>query len=93
MLYLKPLNKKTQLLVRMETSGGNVILNICLHSSLPSSRVGKNNVSIATVPNPPVFVKPADGDNTKPVTYLIRVKGAAEADELMKIIDDKKSED
>eukprot|EP00794_Sanderia_malayensis_P018084 gene18084-19891_t len=90
MLYLKPLNNKTQLLVRMETSGGNIILNICLHPSLPCSRVGKNNVSIVSVPNPPIFVKPNEGDNSKPVTYLIRVKGTAEADELAKIIDDKK---
>ena len=90
MLYLKPLNSKTQLLVRMETAGGNILLNIMLQPKMPFSRIGKNNVSMVSVPNPPVFAKPNDGDNSKPVTYLIRVKGATEADDLLKTINDKK---
>ena len=90
MLYLKPLDGKTQLLVRMETTVGKVLLNICLSSSMPVSRTGKNNIILATVPNPPVFLKPAEGDNSKPVTYLIRVKGTIEADDLYKKLSESK---
>ena len=83
MLYLKPAGENTQLLIRMETTTGNVLLNINVSGETPMSRVGKNNVSIVSVPNPPVFVKPADGDNSLPLTYLIRVKGTTEADTLL----------
>ena len=86
MLYLKPLSEKIQLLVRMETAGGKVLLNISVSDSIPAGRVGKNNVSIVSVPNPPVFMKAADGDNTKPLNYLIRVKDSNEADTLLKNI-------
>lgn len=34
------------------------------------------------VPNPPLYSKPSKGDNSKPATYLIRVKTAEDADEL-----------
>ena len=94
MLYLKSLNDgKTQLLVRMETAAGKVLLNISLQKNLPVARVGKNNVSVMCVPNPPVFLKEADGDNTKPLNYLIRVKGAEDADKLLKLINDNKERD
>lgn len=88
MLYLKkqPESDKTQLLVRMETAIGKVLLNINLGSGLPKARVGKNNISLVSVPNPPVFSKDADGDNSLPLSYLLRVKGAVEADELMEKI-------
>ena len=84
MLYLKPGSddKKIQLLVRMETTTGKVLLNVTITSDTPTSRSGKNNVMVVTIPNPPVFSKAADGDNSQPCTYLIRVKGTSEADEL-----------
>ena len=84
MLYLKPGSddSKIQLLVRMETSTGKVLLNVTVTSDTPTSRSGKNNVMVVTIPNPPVFSKPEEGDNSKPCTYLIRVKGTTEADEL-----------
>ena len=91
MLYLKSPSNKTQLLIRMETAGGKILLNISLHDKLPANRVGKNNVSIVSVPNPPVFLKEKDGDNSKPVTYLIRVKDKHEADSLLKEIEENKS--
>jgi len=84
MLYLKPGGDedKTQLLVRMETATGKVLLNVTVTKDTSLSRSGKNNVMVVTIPNPPVFAKEADGDNSAPCTYLIRVKGMTEADEL-----------
>ena len=84
MLYLKPGadEDKIQLLIRMETSTGKVLLNVSITNQTPTSRSGKNNLMVVTIPNPPVFSKPADGDNSAPCTYLIRVKGTTEADEL-----------
>lgn len=84
MLYLKPGSddKKIQLLVRMETTTGKVLMNVTVTTDTPTSRSGKNNVMVVTIPNPPVFSKAADGDNSLPCTYLIRVKGTSEADEL-----------
>ena len=82
MLYLKPSGEKVQLLIRMEAVTGKVLLNINISKELPLSRSGKNNVMVVSVPNPPVFAKPADGDNSVPCTYLIRLKGTMEADEL-----------
>ena len=84
MLYLKPGSdeNKIQLLVRMETTTGKVLLNVTVTNDTPTSRSGKNNVMVVTIPNPPVFTKKADGDNSLPCTYLIRVKGTSEADEL-----------
>lgn len=90
MLYLKVLNNKAQLLVRMETAAGKILLNISLHENMPAGRVGKNNVSIISIPNPPVFLKEKDGDNTIPLNYLIRVKDKEEADELLKQINENK---
>lgn len=90
MLYLKLLGNKAQLLVRMETAAGKVLLNISLHENMPAGRVGKNNVSLISVPNPPVFLKEADGDNTQPLNYLIRVKDSVAADELLKQINENK---
>jgi len=82
MLYLKPCGEKIQMLIRMEAVTGKVLLNINVSSDIPVSRSGKNNVMVVSVPNPPVYLKPADGDNTIPCTYLVRVKDGKEADEL-----------
>jgi len=82
MLYLKPCDEQIQLLIRMESVTGKVLLNINISEESPVSRSGKNNVMVVSVPNPPVYLKPADGDNNVPCTYLVRVKDAQLADEL-----------
>lgn len=79
-LHLKDCSGKTQLLVRADTSLGNILLNIMLSSSMPASRQGKNNVTIMCVPNPPLDEKKPD-DKT-PVGMLLRVKTGDDADEL-----------
>ncbi|DAA29012.1 nuclear pore complex protein Nup50 isoform X1 [Bos taurus] len=86
-LHLKPTaNQKTQLLVRADTNLGNILLNILIVPSMPCTRMGKNNVLIVCVPNPPVDEKNA----ATPVTMLIRVKTSEDADELHKILLEKK---
>lgn len=79
MLYVKPLNKRHQLLLRADTSLGNILLNIMLAPSLPVSRLGKNNVALMCVPNPPM--DPNDS-SPAPTTLLLRVRTAEDADEL-----------
>ena len=50
MLYLKTVEGgKTQLLIRADTNLGNVLLNILLSPQMPTTRVGKNNVSFTLV--------------------------------------------
>ncbi|CAJ1054326.1 nuclear pore complex protein Nup50 [Xyrichtys novacula] len=77
---------KTQLIIRADTNLGNILLNILVQPSMPCSRAGKNNVMIVCVPNPAVDDKNA----TCPVPLLIRVKTAEDADELHKILEEKK---
>nr|XP_033807764.1 nuclear pore complex protein Nup50 isoform X2 [Geotrypetes seraphini] len=87
MLHLKPVgNKKTQLLVRADTNLGNILMNVLVQPSMPCSRMGKNNVVIVCVPNPPIDEKSPDD----PITMLIRVKTSEDADELHKILLEKK---
>lgn len=78
-LHLKKNNDKAQLLVRADTSLGNILLNIHLSAAVPLSRQGKNNVSMVCVMNPPVPKMPEN----KPVPMLIRVKTGDDADELL----------
>ncbi|XP_077025258.1 nuclear pore complex protein Nup50 [Tamandua tetradactyla] len=86
-LHLKPTaNQKTQLLVRADTNLGNILLNVLISPNMPCTRTGKNNVLIVCVPNPPIDEKNA----TTPVTMLIRVKTSEDADELHKILLEKK---
>uniref|UniRef100_A0A8C6Y858 Nuclear pore complex protein Nup50 n=1 Tax=Naja naja TaxID=35670 RepID=A0A8C6Y858_NAJNA len=86
-LHLKPAsNQKTQLLIRADTNLGNILLNILLPPKMPCSRTGKNNVLIVCVPNPPIDEKNA----TVPLPILIRVKTSEDADELHKILLEKK---
>ncbi|KAF5929558.1 hypothetical protein HPG69_006280, partial [Diceros bicornis minor] len=86
-LHLKPtVNQKTQLLVRADTNLGNILLNVLIPPNMPCTRTGKNNVLIVCVPNPPIDEKNA----TIPVTMLIRVKTSEDADELHKILLEKK---
>ncbi|XP_068611183.1 nuclear pore complex protein Nup50 [Brachionichthys hirsutus] len=77
---------RTQMLVRADTNLGNILLNIMAQSSMPCSRVGKNNVMVVCVPNPPV-----DQQNPgSPAPLLIRLKTAEDADELHGILEEKK---
>uniref|UniRef100_A0A2I3TFP3 Nuclear pore complex NUP2/50/61 domain-containing protein n=1 Tax=Pan troglodytes TaxID=9598 RepID=A0A2I3TFP3_PANTR len=80
-LHLKP-----TLLVRADTNLGNILLNVLIPPNMPCTRTGKNNVLIVCVPNPPIDEKNA----TMPVTMLIRVKTSEDADELHKILLEKK---
>jgi len=66
---------------------GNILLNISLTKSIPTSLQGKSNVSLSCVPNPPVDSKQ---DSTKPVCMLIRVKTADDAKELLQQLDENK---
>jgi len=88
MLYLKSVDGgKTQLLIRADTNLGNVLLNIILSSGIPTTRVGKNNVMLVCVPNPPVDPK---SESTEPCPMLIRVKATEDADELKAKLDEYK---
>jgi len=88
MLYLKTVEGgKTQLLVRADTNLGNVLLNILLSPQIPTTRVGKNNVMLVCVPNPPVDPK---ADSSAPCPMLIRVKTGDDADELKAKLDELK---
>lgn len=84
-LFVKPVSEeKYQLIVRADTSLGNILVNVILNSAIPTQRLGKNNVMIICVPTPP----PA-GSNTPqtPSTVLLRVKTSEEADELLKVLE------
>ncbi|XP_008842927.1 nuclear pore complex protein Nup50 [Nannospalax galili] len=86
-LHLKPTaNQKTQLLVRADTNLGNILLNVLIPPNMPCTRTGRNNVLIVCVPNPPLAEKNA----SVPATMLIRVKTSEDADELHKILQEKK---
>jgi len=86
MLYLKSVDGgKIQLLIRADTNLGNVLLNILLSPSIPTTRVGKNNVMLVCVPNPPVDPK---SDSSEPCPMLLRVKTTEDADELKEKLDE-----
>ncbi|XP_028305356.1 nuclear pore complex protein Nup50 [Gouania willdenowi] len=87
-LHLKPMAEgKTQMIIRADTNLGNILLNVLLQASMPCSRVGKNNVMVLCVPNPPVDELKPDS----PVPLLVRVKTAEDADELLRTLEEKKS--
>lgn len=87
-LHLKMTTEgKLQLLVRADTNLGNILLNIMVPSSMPCSRTGKNNVMVVCVPNPPVD----DKNPSVPVPVLIRVKTAEDADQLHRVLQEKKA--
>lgn len=89
MLHLKPTdNDKTQLLIRADTNLGNILLNILLSPQIPTTRVGKNNVMLVCIPNPPIDAK--SDEDSGPTPMLIRVKNAEDADELKAKVDELK---
>lgn len=75
---MKDDQSKPQLLIRADTTTGNILLNIALVESLPVLKAEKGKgVLITCVPNPPIETKKqsnsSDSDrNTE--TFLIRVK-------------------
>ncbi|KAJ9601186.1 hypothetical protein L9F63_000654 [Diploptera punctata] len=75
MLYVKPVEEKTQLIVRADTSLGNILLNTLLTSGMPIQRLGANNVMLVCIPTPDA--KPP------PVTVLLRLKTGQDADEAL----------
>lgn len=84
-LFLKPVDGgKTQLIVRADTSLGNVLLNTLVSSSLPVQRIGTNNVAVVCIPTP--------DSQPPPVTVLIRVKTSDDADELFNKLEKHKKE-
>ncbi|XP_034825405.1 nuclear pore complex protein Nup50 [Maniola hyperantus] len=76
-LYIKKIEEtgKHQLLVRANTSLGNVLINMILSSSLPTQRMGKNNVMMVCMPTP--------DSKPPPTSILLRVKTSEDADELL----------
>lgn len=83
-LFLKPVSgsEKVQLIVRADTNLGNLLLNLILSESIPTQRMGKNNVMLVCIPTPEA--KPP------PVPILLRVKTSEEADELLKVLEENK---
>uniref|UniRef100_A0A182K5X2 RanBD1 domain-containing protein n=1 Tax=Anopheles christyi TaxID=43041 RepID=A0A182K5X2_9DIPT len=73
-LHIKMVDAKVQVLVRADTSLGNILLNIILNETVPLQRLGKNNVMMVCLPTPDA--KPP------PTSVLLRVKTGEEADEL-----------
>lgn len=76
MLYLKKVegSGKTQLLVRADTSLGNILLNVLLSDGLPTQRMGNKDVMLICLPLP---------DSQAPTSVLIRVKNEEEANDLL----------
>lgn len=79
-LYIKKIDEsgKHQLLVRANTALGNVLLNLILGSSIPTQRMGKNNVMMVCIPTP--------DSKPPPTSILVRVKTSEEADELLETL-------
>uniref|UniRef100_A0A1B6FFS8 RanBD1 domain-containing protein n=1 Tax=Cuerna arida TaxID=1464854 RepID=A0A1B6FFS8_9HEMI len=79
-LFIKKVGEeKYQLLVRAETVLGNVLVNVLLTNSIPTQRMGKNNVMLVCLPTPQ--------DLPPPTTVLLRVKTDVEADDLLATIE------
>ena len=93
-LRVKEEQSKGILLMRNDTTLGNILLNVSLSPQLPVSRAGKNNVLLMCPPNPPLEFKPTNQSEELPaqsgsgeiVTYLIRVKTTQLADQLFELI-------
>lgn len=75
--------EKYQLLVRADTVLGNILVNVLLSNSIPTKRMGKNNVMLVCLPTPDA--------NPPPTTVLLRVKTSDEADDLLKTLEQYKN--
>lgn len=91
-LYLKQIegSEKTQLIVRADTNLGNLLMNIVLTKTIPTSRKGKNHVMIICVPTPEEAAK-CKADQNPLQTMLIKVKNSEEADKLLEMIEKHKN--
>ncbi|OAD61738.1 Nuclear pore complex protein Nup50 [Eufriesea mexicana] len=77
-LFLKPTpNEKIQLLVRAETSLGNLLINTLLTESIPTKRMNKNTIMLVCLPLP---------ESPSPVPVLLRVKTDEDADTLLEAL-------
>ena len=70
-----------RLLLRNDTKLGTILLNVRVTADIPVTTKG-NNVFVVCVPNPPLSKEAT----STPVTYLLRVKTAQAASDLLKII-------
>lgn len=70
------------LLMRNDTSIGNIMLNVKVSSDMPLSTNKKSVLVVCPAPNPPLNI----GEG--PVTYLLRVKTAELAEQLLNVIKD-----
>lgn len=78
-LFLKPTpNNKTQLLIRADTSLGNLLLNTLLTESIPTKRMSKNTIVLVCLPKPE--------SAPPPVPVLLRVKTSEDADALLEAL-------
>lgn len=75
MLHIKKNEAVTQLVIRADTSLGNILLNIGLKTGLPLKMADdQKGVILTCIPNPPIDSK---SGNTE-TTFLIRNKNCAE---------------
>ena len=70
-----------RLLLRNDTKLGTILLNVRVTTDIPVTVKG-NNVFVVCVPNPPLSKE----DPSSPVTYLLRVKTAQTASDLLKTL-------
>jgi len=80
-MYLKPVpnSDKIQLIVRADTSLGNLLCNFILSKNIPMQRLGKKDVMVVCLPT--------HDSEPPPVPVLFRVKSPEEADELLKTLE------
>jgi len=86
-LHLKKVSDegKHQLVVRQDTQLGTILLNVLLSNMPKCDKQGSKFVKLFCVPNPKV-----DGfEDGKMVPFMIKVKTAEDADEVMNIINEK----
>ncbi|KAH0535430.1 nuclear pore complex protein Nup50 [Cotesia glomerata] len=82
-LFLKPTpNEKTQLIVRAETTLGNLLLNTLLTKAVPTKKINKNTVMLMCLPL-------ADS-KPPPVPVYLRVKTSEDADALLEALESNK---
>ena len=70
-----------RLLLRNDTKLGTILLNVRVTADVPVTVKG-NNMFVVCVPNPPLSKE----DPSSPVTYLLRVKTAQAASDLLKAL-------
>ncbi|KAF2901532.1 hypothetical protein ILUMI_04653 [Ignelater luminosus] len=80
-LFLKPVpdNDKVQLIMRADTSLGNLLCNLILSTNVPMQRMGNKDVMLVCIPTP--------DSKPPPVPILFRVKSSEEADELLRTLE------